>query len=67
MTNRGAAAAAMVLSALGVTTAEANDRDIRSIMLSATACQVDRNSPFEADPFKGPESISRFTRGSYTL
>ena len=36
-------------------------------MIPASACQIVENTPFEANPFKGPDTINRRTPGSYAV
>jgi hypothetical protein len=46
---------------------QANDRSLRALMIPPSSCQVDENTPFEEDPFKSPDSIARFTSGTYEI
>jgi hypothetical protein len=68
MMSRWFAYSALCLLATAATTsAEANDRSVRALMIPASACQIVENTPFEANPFKGPDTINRRTPGTYSV
>jgi hypothetical protein len=68
MSRIGCAVAALLVSGLAHSSpGQANDRSLRALMIPASSCQVDGNTPFEEDPFKTPSSIGRFTPGSYEV
>jgi hypothetical protein len=68
MSRIGCTMAAVLVGGLAYSSpGQANDRSLRALMIPASSCQVDGNTPFEEDPFKTPSSIGRFTPGSYEV